>query len=151
MYDHAVPAATAEALRLQMARRDAEAAERRAAMRALRARAAQEFAEQFRRAHLSKRDLAQIQARVLRAAEVGAYEALALRFPAALCTDGGRAINNAEPGWPDTLTGKARDVVGLWRRWARPRGFGLKALILDFPGGMPGDAGLFVTWAPPAT
>ncbi|MGF1660414.1 MAG: hypothetical protein ACFCUS_13385 [Rubrimonas sp.] len=150
MYDHAVASATAEALRLQMARRDAEAAQRRAAQKALRERAVAEFAEEFARGHLTKRELAQIQARVLRAAEAGAYEALALRFPSAFCADGGRAINNAAPDWPDTLTGKARDVVELWRRWARPRGFGLKALIVDFPGGMPGDVGLFVTWAPEA-
>jgi hypothetical protein len=42
------------------------------------------------------------------AAERGQREVLVVRFPNEYCTDGGRAINNFEPNWPDTLTGFAR-------------------------------------------
>jgi hypothetical protein len=33
-----------------------------------------------------------------------------------------------------------------WRDHLRPLGFGLQARVLDYPGGMPGDIGLFLTW-----
>jgi len=28
----------------------------------------------------------------------------------------------------------------------QPLGFGLKAEVLEYPGGMPGDIGFFITW-----
>ena len=39
--------------------------------------------------------------RVKAAALRGETEMMVLRFPSELCTDKGRALNNAEPGWPD--------------------------------------------------
>ena len=42
------------------------------------------------------------------AAEREQREVLVVRFPNEYCTDGGRAINNFEPNWPDTRTGFAR-------------------------------------------
>src|ERR1700730_18039792 len=40
-----------------------------------------------------------------RAVSNGRAEVQVYRFPNQLCTDGGRAINQQEPGWEDTLTG----------------------------------------------
>lgn len=80
------------------------------------------------------------------AAERGDQDFLLLRFPAALCSDGGRMINAPDPDWPKTLRGPAADVYERWRDELKPAGFGLVARILEFPGGYPGDAGLSLTW-----
>ena len=80
------------------------------------------------------------------AAEHGAREYLLLRFPSELCTDRGRAINAAEADWPASLRGEAAELYLRWKQDLRPLGFALTARILDFPDGMPGDAGLFLSW-----
>ena len=36
-------------------------------------------------------------------------EAMVYSFPSDLCTDSGRAINNYDPNWPETLQGKAKE------------------------------------------
>jgi hypothetical protein len=73
-------------------------------------------------------------------------EVLVLRFPHELCTDGGRAINQSEAGWEKTLSGLPRELYGFWERHLRPRGYRLKAQILDFPAGMPGEVGVTLCW-----
>ncbi len=80
------------------------------------------------------------------AAERGAKEFLLLRFPAGLTSDGGREINAPLPSWPETLRGEAAEIYLRWERDLKPRGFHLIARVLDFPGGMPGDIGLFLVW-----
>ena len=50
------------------------------------------------------------------------------------------------PGWPDTLQGFAREFYEFWERELKPKGFGLRAEIVSFPGGLPGDVGAFLTW-----
>jgi hypothetical protein len=85
----------------------------------------------------------------MKAAADGKYEAMIYSFPSSFCDDGGRAINNSLPGWQKTLQGKAKELLDLFEQLAKPQGYGLKAMIIDFPGGMPGDVGLFLTWEPP--
>jgi hypothetical protein len=80
------------------------------------------------------------------AAERGEREILALRFPSEYCTDGGRAINNFEPDWGETLTGFAKRAYEFWQKELQPQGYKLRAQIVDFPGGMPGDVGIFLKW-----
>ncbi len=80
------------------------------------------------------------------AADRGETEYLLLRFPSQLCSDGGRAINAPDPEWPTTLRGEAAEIYLRWERELRPRGFHIAARILDFPDGLPGDAGLFLIW-----
>ena len=80
------------------------------------------------------------------AAERRQTELMVMRFPNTLCTDKGRAINNADPSWPETLTGRPRQAYELWRDQLRPAGFRLSALIIDWPGGLPGDIGFFLKW-----
>ena len=80
-------------------------------------------------------------------AERGEKEYLLLRFPSELCTDDARAINNPpNPDWPKTLQGEAGEVYAHWRDQLSPRGFHIAARVLDFPGGKPGDVGLFLFW-----
>ena len=69
------------------------------------------------------------------------------RFPNQLCTDRGRAINQHEHGWEKTLTGSPKEIYQLWEKYFRPRGYKLKAQIVDFPGGTPGDIAMTLGWA----
>lgn len=80
------------------------------------------------------------------AAKGGATEVEILRFPSELCTDDGRAINNAESGWGQTLVGVPAQVYEIWFEHLRPLGFRLKAYIVDFPHDRPGDVGMFISW-----
>ena len=78
--------------------------------------------------------------------ESGHTEVQVYRFPNALCSDRGRTINNSEPGWEKTLEGRPKAAYEFWHDHLRPLGFHLKAEVLDYPGGMPGDIGFFLTW-----
>ena len=81
------------------------------------------------------------------AAERGEKEVLVMRFPSALCSDRGRAINNAEADWPTTLTGRPRQAYEFWQEHLRPAKYKLRAMIIDWPGGMPGDVAFFLSWS----
>ena len=83
---------------------------------------------------------------VSHAAEAGQTEVQVYRFPNELCTDRGRRINNSLPDWEKTLEGRPKLGYEFWREHLRPLGFGLKAEVLEYPGGMPGDIGFFLTW-----
>ncbi len=83
---------------------------------------------------------------VKRAVKSGLTEVQVYRFPNTLCTDHGRAINQMEAGWEETLTGVPKEVYGIWKKYFRSRGYKLKVQIVDFPGGMPGDVGMFLSW-----
>lgn len=83
---------------------------------------------------------------VRHAAEHGQREVQVYRFPNAMCSDRGRRINNSEPEWETTLEGRAKFAYEFWRDHLRPLGFHLKAEVLEYPGGMPGDIGLTLTW-----
>jgi len=81
-----------------------------------------------------------------RAVANGLTEVQVYRFPNAICTDHGRAINQQEPGWETTLTGVPKEIYEFWDRQLRPRGYKLRVQIIDFPGGMPGDVGITLKW-----
>jgi len=83
---------------------------------------------------------------VTQAAESGQSEIQIYRFPNSLCTDGGRRINNSLPDWEKTLEGRPKLGFEFWHDHLRPLGFGLKAEVIEYPGGMPGDIGFFLTW-----
>jgi hypothetical protein len=80
------------------------------------------------------------------AAEQEKTELMVMRFPTALCTDKGRAINNSDPDWPESLTGRPRQAYELWRDHLKDAGFRLAAMIVEWPGGLPGDVGFFLKW-----
>jgi hypothetical protein len=81
-----------------------------------------------------------------RAVANGKTEVQVHRFPNQLCTDKGRAINQQEPGWENTLTGVPKEIYQLWAKYFRPRGYKLRVEIVDYPGGMPGDVGMTLKW-----
>jgi hypothetical protein len=81
-----------------------------------------------------------------RAVKNGLTEVQVYRFPNQLCSDRGRAINQNEKGWENTLTGVPKEIYSLWEKHFRPRGYKLRAEIVDFPGGVPGDVALTLKW-----
>jgi CBS domain-containing protein len=81
------------------------------------------------------------------AAKNGEKQLLLLRFPAGVCSDGGRAIANVEEGWEKTLRGEAAEIYARWDRDLKPKGFGLDAPTLSFAHDTIGDVGLVLTWA----
>jgi hypothetical protein len=102
--------------------------------------------------------------RIKRSFERGETELMIAAFPSSFCTDGGRAIINAgeppinkpskeelaarsdEPEWLATLPLGVHQVFDYWKANLKPGGFGFAARIINFPGGMPGDVGLFFSW-----
>jgi len=107
-------------------------------------------AEQIKRlmepVDINEERLANFMRRVRVAAEQGEHQILVLRFPSAMCRDSGRAINNSLPGWEETLVGVPRQLLDVWHEHLKPLGFRFSAEILDYPGGIPGDVGLFCKW-----
>jgi hypothetical protein len=81
-----------------------------------------------------------------RAVSNGLTEVQVYRFPNQLCTDKGRAINQQEAGWEETLTGIPKEVYQLWAKYFRSRGYKLRVEIIDFPHGMPGDVAMTLKW-----
>jgi hypothetical protein len=83
---------------------------------------------------------------IQRAVRNGLTEVLVYRFPNSLCTDKGRAINQQERGWENTLTGIPKEIFQLWTDYLKPRGYRIGYQIIDFPGGTPGDVGITISW-----
>jgi len=83
---------------------------------------------------------------IQRAVRNGLTEVQVYRFPNALCTDKGRAINQMEPGWEKTLTGIPKEIFQLWTDYLKPRGYRIRYQVIDFPGGVPGDIGVTISW-----
>jgi hypothetical protein len=84
---------------------------------------------------------------IQRAVNNGQTEVFVGKFPNNLCTDHGRAINQGEPGWEQTLTGLPKELYGFWEKHLRSRGYKLRCQIVDFPGGMPGEVGITLSWS----
>lgn len=143
------PMASAEDLRKKALELQMAEMERDEKVKAREAKKHAEFVEDFFREHISENERAMIKRLVMKAAADGKYEAMIYSFPSSFCEDGGRAINNSLPGWQKTLQGKAKEIFDLFEQLAKPQGYGLKALIINFPEGIPGDVGLFLTWEPP--
>ncbi len=83
---------------------------------------------------------------IKRAVSNGLSEVEIGRFPNIVCTDKGRAINQQEPGWENTLTGLPRELFEFWRIHLQPKGYRVKFQIADWPNGMPGDISMTLAW-----
>jgi len=81
-----------------------------------------------------------------RAVNNGLTEVEVGRFPNTLLTDRRRAINQQEKGWEETFTGLPKELVDFWRTHLKSRGYKLRAEIVSWPGGIPGEVGLFLAW-----
>ena len=80
------------------------------------------------------------------AAKDGKHHIQVLTFPSSFCSDGGRRINIGDKDWPKTLEGFAKKAYEFFEKELRPAGYKLYAEIVSFPGGMPGEVGLFLKW-----
>jgi hypothetical protein len=99
-----------------------------------------------------------------RAFERGESELMVASFPCDFCTDGGRAVINAgeppinkpakeeaarqaeQPAWLLTMPAGIRTAHEYWKTHLKAGGFGFAARVITYPGGKPGDIGIFVTW-----
>jgi hypothetical protein len=81
-----------------------------------------------------------------RAVENGLTSVQVFKFPNHLCNDDGRAIDQNELGWERTLTGIPKEIHQFWERRLKAGGYHLKYAVIDRPGGMRGDIGVFLSW-----
>jgi len=81
-----------------------------------------------------------------RAVENGLMSVQVFTFPHTICSDNGRAINQAESGWEGTLTGIPKEIYEFWKRQLQPRGYHIRYETINYPGGMPGDIGIILSW-----
>lgn len=142
---------SAEDLRMSILKVKMEEIERREKAREAERKKLEAFTADFLSSHVNEKEIEMIRRLVMNAVKNGEFEALVYTFPSDLCTDRGRAINSAEPRWPETLKGKAKELYERFQSNAKPQGFKLKAKIVTFPDGMPGDVGFFLNWAPDRT
>lgn len=158
---HALSVTTLFAERDARRRRDKEAEEQ------LQRRKEEELAEFRKRLDNFQLTDAAIQSgldRIKRAFDRGETELMISAFPSSFCTDGGRAIINAgappinkpskaelaarhvAPEWLATTPAGVHQVYDYWKTNLEPGGFSFSARIINYPGGMPGDVGLFFSW-----
>jgi hypothetical protein len=130
---------TAEAKEMARAREAFEADQRRADE-------SRQLQEAFMNRQIQADGMERLQKALLAAAERGADHIQVFTFPSKLCTDGGRKINNADPDWPTTLVGYAARAYEFYKAELQPHGYRLRAEILDFPGGFPGEVGITLAW-----
>jgi hypothetical protein len=83
---------------------------------------------------------------IQRAVRNGLTAVQVYRFPNLLCTDKGRAIHQMEAGWEKTLTGMPKEIYELWADHLQPRGYRISYQVVDYPGGIPGDIGITISW-----
>lgn len=102
--------------------------------------------------------------RIRRAFDRGETELMIASFPSSFCSDDGRAIINAgatpinkpskeeaarqaeNPDWLLTLPAGVRQVYDYWRENLKSGGFAFGVRIVNYPGGKPGDVGVFFSW-----
>ncbi len=83
---------------------------------------------------------------IQRAVSNGMTEVFLGKVPKELFTDLGRAINQTEPGWENTLTGLPKEAYDFWKKYLQPRGYNLRYQVVDYPDGIPGDIGITLSW-----
>ncbi|MEP9387700.1 histidine kinase [Mesorhizobium sp. KR9-304] len=141
---------SAEALRMTVLQKEMEKVDAARKEREAEERRLSEFARDFLHNHVGEKEMAMVRRLVMNAVKDGKFEAMIYSFPSRLCTDSGRAINNSDPRWPETLQGKAKELYASYEELGKPRGYKLTAMVINFPDGIPGDIGFFLNWAPPA-
>lgn len=106
-----------------------------------------ELQEAFMSQDLHSEVKERVNAAVRRAAENGLHQIQVMTFPASYCNDGGRSINNLDPDWPQSLEGFAKRAFMFYKQEMQPLGYKLHCEIINFPGGLPGEVGMFLRWA----
>jgi hypothetical protein len=141
---------SAEAIRMSILQKEMDKMDVERKAREAEEKKVADFTRDFLQKHVSEDEIAIVRRLVANAIKDGKMEAMVYSFPSDLCTDSGRAINNNDPRWTETLQGKAKEFFERYEKLGRPQGYRLKAMVVNFPGGVPGDIGFFLNWAPPA-
>jgi hypothetical protein len=102
--------------------------------------------EAFMRRQIESDGRARLSTALRAAAERGDNHLQVLTFPSELCTDYGRAINSGAANWPETLVGYAQRAYEFYKTELQPHGYKLRAEIINFPGGMPGEVAVTLSW-----
>ena len=116
-----------------------EADQRRAAER-------EQLKEAFMNRQIQPDGIDRLRKALLGAAERGENHLQVFTFPSELCTDGGRAINSGLPSWPETLAGFAQRAYEFYKAELQQQGYRLRAEIINFPGGVPGEVAITLSW-----
>lgn len=125
-----------------------EAEERRAAEAAAEAER-DALREAFNDRQVQPEALERIATVVRRAVENGEKRVQVLQFPSEWLPDSGRGITSHDPNWHQRLEGFPKRAYEYYLKELQPRGFQLQVEIVDWPGGMPGDCGWFLSWKHP--
>ncbi|HRO12360.1 hypothetical protein, partial [Amaricoccus sp.] len=133
---------SAEALRMSILQKEMEKMDVERKAREAEEKKVADFTRDFLTNHVGEEEIAMVRRLVANAVKDGKFEAMVYSFPSELCSDSGRAINNNDPRWPETLQGKAKEFFERYETLAKPQGYRLKAMVINFPGGIPGDIGL---------
>ncbi|MHA7777302.1 histidine kinase [Roseibium sp. M-1] len=144
--DPSAPPPSADELRMKLIDDQMAEMKKREAARTKAQKELEDFTNSFLKEEVSSEEIAMVRRLVMYAVENGELEAMVYSFPAKLCTDKGRAINNSDPTWPDTLQGKAKQFYERFLEFGKPQGYKLKAMIINFPDDLPGDVGFFLNW-----
>ncbi|MCK3781003.1 histidine kinase [Ensifer sesbaniae] len=139
---------SAQDLRMQILQREVEEMDKERRLKAIEEQKHADFAADFLEKQVTEEEIAIVRRLVANAVKAGKFEAMVYSFPSELCTDSGRAINSGDRDWPQTLQGKAKEFFDRYQTYGKPQGYKLKAMIINFPGGVPGDVGFFLNWAP---
>ena len=102
--------------------------------------------ESFNGREVQPEALDRIATLVRKTIDMGDKQALVLRFPSDWLPDQGRAITNHDKNWYEKLDGFPKRAYDFFKRELEPRGFQIRAEILNWPGGMPGEVGFFLQW-----
>ena len=145
--DPNAPPPSASELRMHLLEEQLAEAKKQEELRAREQKTLSTFTDSFLKDQVSENEIAMVRRLVMNAVKEGKFEALVYSFSSDLCTDSGRAINSGDPQWTETLRGKAKEFYERYQKFGKPQGYKLKAMIIDWPRGMPGDVGFFLSWA----
>jgi hypothetical protein len=140
---------SAQAIWDQIAQQRKKAAEEVRAQEAAKKAERDLIRESFVTREVQPEAMERIAAVIRRAVEHGEKQALVLQFPSEWLPDSGRSLTTHDPNWHEKLDGFPRRAYEFYARELAPRGFQLKVEIIDWPGGMPGDVGWYLTWRHP--
>jgi hypothetical protein len=135
-----------KALRMQLAQREADRAAEEARKKAAADAEHQAWVDGLSGHTVPPGAVERLARRIAIAIDAGQHEIELVRFPNELTTDRGRAINQAEAGWETTLLGIPKVAFDYWAANLRSQGYHLRAEVVSFPGGMPGDCALYLGW-----
>ena len=136
----------AKDLRVRISDKITEKAQKEAAQSRSLDEEKQKAYQQFLERKFTEADRLQFRSRIERAADQGLFELEVLKFPSDYLEDRGRRINNRDKDWPVSLTGYAKSLYDAFMDLAQPQGYRLIARVLDYPDGMPGNVGIYVSW-----